>query len=573
MAYDEKWREAELIAKVKKDFFTHDEFDTTEYIGNIDFCVVQKPNLFISKKQALFWAEAKRGKSDNIKSLIQLILTIGKEKTHEKHLPPEFIGAFNVKQIAFVPFSEIASVFNQNDFNFNVPPSDHESKEFKQLHKMLKKALEKQSLIFDFFDENDEFNTLLQRFIKKLRVRHGNALKIGITINNFFKEPYFEWIKFVKPTINADFEKPLEKDIFAPSHNEFYLADLFADENSNETLEKAGLRLILQKDHYILKVDESGKRNVTFYFNDNGKAHKLFWDDYQRPPLKQYQQNILKQRHLLAPKDKKEYQGAFYTPRIWTLKAKEYLEKTLGKDFEKRYIIWDCAAGTGNLLEFFDESAKANIYASTLDEADVKIMLQRVKNEKHFPLFERHIFQFDFLNDDFSKCPPNLQAILKDEKKREKLIIFINPPYAEATSSKSISEQNSNLHKPQVATETIIYKKYLEYASKANRELFTQFFMRIYKEIPNCILASFSTLKYINATNFEKFRELFKAKFLKGFICPAYTFDNVKGQFPIGFLIWNTKIKEKFKQIQVDIFNDSDKFIGQKNFYVNKEKI
>ena len=76
--------------------------------------------------------------------------------------------------------------FNQNDFNFNVPPSDHESKEFKQLHKMLKKALEKQSLIFDFFDENNEFNTLLQRFIKKLRVRHGNALKIGITTNNFF---------------------------------------------------------------------------------------------------------------------------------------------------------------------------------------------------------------------------------------------------------------------------------------------------------------------------------------------------------------------------------------------------
>ena len=84
MAYDEKWREAELIAKVKKDFFTHDEFDTTEYIGNIDFCVVQKPNLFISKKQALFWAEAKRGKSDNIKSLIQLILTIGKEKNARK---------------------------------------------------------------------------------------------------------------------------------------------------------------------------------------------------------------------------------------------------------------------------------------------------------------------------------------------------------------------------------------------------------------------------------------------------------------------------------------------------------
>lgn len=259
-----------------------------------------------------------------------------------------------------------------------------------------------------------------------------------------------------------------------------------------------------------MKVDESGKRNVTFYFNDcdyskpadKPKAHTAFWDDYQRPPLKQYQQNILKQRHLLAPKDKREYQGAFFTPKIWTLKAKEYLEKALGKGFEKRYIIWDCAAGTGNLLEFFDESAKANIYASTLDEADVKIMLQRVKNEKHFPLFERHIFQFNFLNDDFSKCPPNLQAILKDEKKREKLIIFINPPYTEVSSKDVQGKKSVNI--------TSIHAKYKDILQTAGRELFAQFFMRIYKEIPNCILASFSKLKYINGSAFANFRKEFK---------------------------------------------------------------
>ncbi len=319
-----------------------------------------------------------------------------------------------------------------------------------------------------------------------------------------------------------------------------------------------------------MKVDESGKRNVTFYFNDcdyskpadKPKAHTAFWDDYQRPPLKQYQQNILKQRHLLAPKDKKEYQGAFYTPRIWTLKAKEYLEKALGKGFEKRYIIWDCAAGTGNLLEFFDESAKANIYASTLDEADVKIMLQRVKNEKHFPLFERHIFQFDFLNDDFSKCPPNLQAILKDEKKREKLIIFINPPYTEVSKQGQKHKAGVNL--------SAIHSKYKDILQTAGRELFAQFFMRIYKEIPNCILASFSTLKYINGSAFANFRKEFKAKFLKGFICPSNTFDNNKDKksgFPIGFLVWDTKTKSNLKEIQVDIFESNGEFIGHKGFY------
>jgi hypothetical protein len=37
-------------------------------------------------------------------------------------------------------------------------------------------------------------------------------------------------------------------------------------------------------------------------------------------------------------------------------------------------------------------------------------------------------------------------------------------------------------------------------------ELFTQFVARIAKEIPTATIAMFSTLKYVNAPNFEKFR-------------------------------------------------------------------
>ena len=37
-----------------------------------------------------------------------------------------------------------------------------------------------------------------------------------------------------------------------------------------------------------------------------------------------------------------------------------------------------------------------------------------------------------------------------------------------------------------------------------------------------------------------KFREVFRAKLEKCFVVPANTFDNVKGQFPIGFFVWLT---------------------------------
>jgi len=51
------------------------------------------------------------------------------------------------------------------------------------------------------------------------------------------------------------------------------------------------------------------------------------------------------------------------------------------------------------------------------------------------------------------------------------------------------------------------------------------------------------------------------------FIAPAYTFDNVKGKFPIGFKIWNTQIKEVFSSASTDIYNEKGDFIGTKSLY------
>jgi hypothetical protein len=49
-------------------------------------------------------------------------------------------------------------------------------------------------------------------------------------------------------------------------------------------------------------------------------------------------------------------------------------------------------------------------------------------------LLKAHVFQFDFLNDDFTKLPPPLQDIINNPEKRKKLVMYINPPYAEVSS-------------------------------------------------------------------------------------------------------------------------------------------
>ena len=98
----------------------------------------------------------------------------------------------------------------------------------------------------------------------------------------------------------------------------------------------------------------------------------------------------------------------------------------------------------------------------------------------------------------------------------------------------------------------------------AGRELFAQFLIRIYKEIPNCKIANFSKLKNLQGTAFEDFRKQFRAKLEKIFIVPADTFDNVSGKFPISFQIWDSEKKEDFKDIIVDMYDRKGHLFSEK---------
>lgn len=559
MSYSKTIREEELKNKVARDYFY--SFDNTQIIEEIDFSIAPKKEADKKDTEYFLWAEAKKGnKNDIYESFVQLILTIGKKRVFDKHLPPPFLGAFDAEKIAFIQYYKVLDVFNQNDFNWNVTPSDHESKEFKQLYNLVENTLKNESYIYKFDDDESE----LKEFIRANFIAGKNSLsKVQIDKNNFVNI-YSKWLNSVKESISVDWDRAKS---FGVIDADFYLADLLSE--NNLTL-KEKLYVILKTDHYELdrKIDDMGlASNKEAYFYDKQKSHNEFWKRYQRPPKSEYWDYIIERRDLLVPQDIRERKGSFFTPRIWVEKSQEYIAEVLGENWQEEYYIWDCAAGTGNLLAGLTN--KYNIWASTLDKADVEIMKERVKNGAN--LLENHIFQFDFLNDEFDKLPEDLRRIVEDEESRKKLVIYINPPYAEAGSISQTSGTGKN--KDKVSLDNKIYLKYKDIMSSANNELFAQFFIRIYKEIPNCILACFSKLKYITGNNFKSFREIFKTKFLKGFVVPADTFDNVKGDFPISFIIWNTNIKEKFDNISLNIFDENENELGKKTFFTYDNNI
>ncbi|GAP71584.1 hypothetical protein SAMD00024442_14_50 [Candidatus Symbiothrix dinenymphae] len=544
-------REEELKNSVATDFFA--EFDCDKIVGFIDFAVKVKRN-----NEYLLWAEAKQKSTDIVAMLTQLVLTIGKARTFDKMMPPPFLGCFDCEKIAFVPYSEIQHIFYQNDFNWKITPSNTGTKEFQQVYEQISKILNNdtpwETYIFDF--ERDAQD--LKRFIREnFIVGKSETTKLQIDKNNFIII-YSKWLQTVKPTISINWDIAKRNGII---DGDFYLADLLSSENSSI---KENLHVVLKKTQYEANkhIDDMGLfTSSAVIFKDGQKAHNQFWARYERPPRAEYWNYIIDRHDLLVPQDVRERKGSFFTPQIWVEKSQEYLANTFGENWQDEYYIWDCAAGTGNLLAGLTN--KYNIWASTLDKADVDIMHDRIANGAN--LLHDHVFQFDFLNDDFSKLPQGLQNIINDPKKQRKLVVYINPPYAEAGTGLGRG------FKTKVALEHATHD-YNKKIGNASNELFAQFFARIKDKIPYSVLAEFSKLKILQAPNFSKFRDFFCAEFLKGFVVPAKTFDNVKGEFPIGFMIWNLSKKKLFEKEELAVFDSKGNAIGTKTFHAYSEE-
>lgn len=299
------------------------------------------------------------------------------------------------------------------------------------------------------------------------------------------------------------------------------------------------------------------------------EGYRQFWAIYHKPPKSEYRDYLLERRDSLIPLDERSFKGAYYTPLAVVDKAYDKLAETLGKNWQKDYVVWDMCCGVGNLE--VKHSNPRNVYMSTLDQADIDVM----RATKTCVAAQR--FQYDYLNDDITddgridysltnKVPAGLRAAIAAGKK---ILVLINPPYAEATNFENIATGLDAENKTGVAKTKMA--DHMERYGKASNELFTQFLARVAQEIPKATIAMFSTMKYVNAPNFEKFRSAWSAKYLGGFVVHNQAFDGLTGKFPIGFLVWETDQQASRKtyitEIQVEVLDKKAQAIGDKTFY------
>lgn len=460
------------------------------------------------------WFEAKdTGKHSSYAMFTQLLHYVQVALNKGETIPP-FLAVIDTEKAALMKNADVLPFLAKKTVPWGKSASQYTQEALAEISAHIGTHF----VSFKISTHEDEFISTVKAAIKS-----GDIIRTPITPDNL-KQVFDKWVAMVGREINGVPEEDYALLFFAD-----IMHDGTVSTHANlpaELLHKNGA-----------PVFSLGGHN---YELGNKEGYRQFWAIYHKPPKAEYRNYLLERRDSLIPLDERSFKGAYYTPLAVVDKAYDKLAETLGKNWQKEYIVWDMCCGVGNLE--VKHSNPRNIYMSTLDQADVDVM----KATKTCVAATR--FQYDYLNDDISddgkidynltnKVPECLRKAIAEGKK---ILVLINPPYAEAANADNVTITGGANAESKLGVSKTLVAKIMDKQGYAARELFVQFLVRIAQEIPTATVAMFSKLKYVNAPNFEKFRDAWNAKYQGGFVVHSKAFDGLKGDFPIGFLVWQT---------------------------------
>ena len=490
------------------------------------------------------WFEAKdKNNTSTYKMFTQLLHYVQQSLNKGEEIPP-FLCVIDIEKAAILKTEDVIPFLEKKIIPWGKSGSSYTP----QALEMVSSYIGTYIVQFKIETHEEEFlNTV------KTAIKTGEIIRTHITPDNL-KQVFDKWVKMIGCELN---------DVKEEDYALLFFSDIMSD-GTQTTNNDLPAQLLMKAAYPVFSL--GGK----LYELNSKEGYRQFWAIYHRPPREEYQNYLLQRRDILIPLDEKIYTGGYYTPLNIVDKAYDKLTEILGKNWQKSYIVWDMCCGVGNLE--VKHSNPRNVYMSTLKNADIDVM----KATK--TCLASTQFQYDYLNDDIdefgtidynisNKVPQGLRQAIAEGKK---ILVLINPPYAEATNAENTSIRVGAENKTGVAKTKFAATAMSEYG-KASNELFTQFVARIAKEIPTATLAMFSTLKYVNAPNFEKFRAVWKANYLGGFIIHSKSFEGLTGNFPIGFLVWKTDMHSTKRiditDIKTEVLDKNANPIGEKVFY------
>jgi hypothetical protein len=469
----------------------------------------------------------------------QLLCYVRDARKKGEHLPP-FLAVIDREKAALMETAKALPILADKSIKW--PKSG--SAVDKATAAQMAPYIETHFVVYKLESHEKEFIAAVKHAIKA-----GKFVRTPITPDNL-RQVFDRWVEMV----GRELEGVNETDYAL-----LFFADIMHDGNK-AAMANLPARLLHEGDKPLFLL------NGKTWELSSDQGYRNFWAIYHRPPEEEHRAYLLERRDSLLPLDERSFKGAFYTPLHIVDKAYDLLAQALGKNWQQNYIVWDMCCGVGNLE--VKHSNHRNIFMSTLDQADIDVM------KASHTCVAATKFQYDYLNDDVddfgqidysrtNKMPEALRQAIADakvgKKGAKKILVLMNPPYGEAANSQG------NAGKTDIAKSAVGAS--MDDLGYASRELFVQFLTRIQRELPGATVAFFSTLKYVNAPNFEQFRNEWEAKYLNGFVVHSKAFDGLKGDFPIGFLVWDTAKSEPLLKIKTTALDRDGNGIGEKSFY------
>lgn len=418
------------------------------------------------------------------------------------------------KNEAFVLHANSIINYLNEDIDWSLAPSNAHKNNPNLLNKLI------DSTIYPFvFDINETF-VLEELFNKISDITAENERQIRITEKNISKiYEYFimnvvkDYQKYDTNTLVYSFiEMMKEKDL------------VFREKKST----------LLLSNNEEIKVDRNNYKSFIIHF----------LRDYS--PVEEKKFTEIADR--LIEETNRRKQGAYFTPTAFVDYTHKLLAKNLGEMWNREFLVWDSAWGTGNLTrdEYFN-----NLYASTINQSELDTgILYNQGSVK---------FQYDFLNDDVdevyritqSKMPEELSQSL--ENKNKKILFYINPPYGTGgNANSSTAKSKKDLAKTEIADLMRENKLFV------SEQLFAQFLFRIINiklqsNNENIYIGLFAPTIFLTGSKYKAFRKVFFKNFelIEGSMFRADHFADVKSNWAISFTIWKAR-KSSDKEIQTE---------------------
>lgn len=529
-----------LLQELKKAKTEEDVKDA--YVRAIGLKNYSKNLVDIQTKEV--WFEAKEAGTSPIAMFAQLLVYV-RVRDKNEHLPP-FLAVIDREKAAIMETEKAEALLQDKTVQW--PKSG--SKVSKEFVAQVSAHVAAHYVVYNMDSHEKEFIHAVKSAIKT-----GKINRVHITPDNL-RQVFDKWIEYIGRELGG---------VAEVDYALLFFADIMHD-GKRAAMANLPARLLFDGEKPVFVL------NGQQYDLVSDRGYRNFWAIYHRPPDEEYRTYLLERRDSLLPLDERSFKGAFYTPLKVVDKAYDLLAETLGHNWQQNYIVWDMCCGVGNLE--VKHSNHRNIFMSTLDKADIDVM------QASHTCVAATKFQYDYLNDDIDafgqidygltkKVPMELRQAIADAKAKKKgakkILVLMNPPYAEATSGGN-TVAGAETQSKEGVTDTKIAASAMEEFGKASNELFTQFLARIHLEIPGATLAMFSKVKYITAPTLDKFRSVWTAEYLAGFVFHSKLFDGLKGNFPIGFLIWDTGKNDPITEISATVLEKDLNLSGNKIF-------